>query len=166
MNKRSPYELQKNPFTLYDKQWALITTRAGDQTNTMTASWGGLGIMWHKPVVYIVLRPQRYTRELLDKSELFSVGFLPEQYRKQLNRCGTVSGRNEDKIAACGFEIITLDGAPVIAQSQLALTCRKLFRQSYDPSSFIDKTVETANYPQKDYHFLYIAEILGAYEND
>ena len=118
---------------------------------------------WNKPVTYVFLRPQRFTRELLDGSELFSVCFLPEDYRKQLSYCGAHSGRDGDKLAACGFSALHLDGAPVLAQSQTALTCRKLFCQQLDPAGFIDTSLDAANYPQKDYHFLYVSEILGAY---
>ncbi|MEM1485236.1 flavin reductase family protein [Oscillospiraceae bacterium PP1C4] len=164
MNKLSPYELTQNPFELINKKWAMITTRAGDKTNTMTASWGGVGILWNKPVVYVFLRPQRYTRELIDQSERFSVCFLPEQYRDRLKHCGVASGRDEDKLATCGFEMITLDDAPVLAQSEISFTCRKLFCQRLDPASILDSSIDTVNYPHKDYHFMYVAEILGVYE--
>ena len=163
MQKLSPYELPLNAFQAIGKQWAMITTQRGDMINTMTASWGGVGILWNKPVTYVFLRPQRFTRELLDGSELFSVCFLPEDYRKQLAYCGAHSGRDGDKLAACGFSALHLDGAPVLAQSQTALTCRKLFCQQLDPAGFIDTSLDAANYPQKDYHFLYVSEILGAY---
>ena len=86
-----------------------------------------------------------------------------QDYRKQLSYCGAHSGRDGDKLAACGFSALHLDGAPVLAQSQTALTCRKLFCQQLDPAGFIDTSLDAANYPQKDYHFLYVSEILGAY---
>ncbi len=88
MKQLSIYDITENPFSLIGKKWAMVTTRVGGKTNTMTASWGGVGILWNKPVVYIFLRPQRYTRELVDASERFSVCFLPEDYRKQLQYCG------------------------------------------------------------------------------
>ena len=100
MQKLSPYELPLNAFQAIGKQWAMITTQRGDTVNTMTASWGGVGILWNKPVTYVFLRPQRFTRELLDGSELFSVCFLPEDYRKQLSYCGAHSGRDGDKLAS------------------------------------------------------------------
>ena len=164
MKQLSIYGITENPFSLIGKKWAMVTTRAGGKTNTMTASWGGVGILWNKPVVYIFLRPQRYTRELVDASERFSVCFLPEDYRKQLQYCGSHSGRDEDKLAACGFTAAELDGAPVLEQSDLALTCRKLYCQRLTPNSLIDQSIDQVNYPEKDYHFLYVAEILGAYE--
>lgn len=165
MNKITPQELNKNPFDLIGKQWAMITTKSADgHVNTMTASWGGVGILWNKPVTYIFLRPQRYTRELMDASETFSTCFLPESYRKELQYCGSHTGREVDKLAICGFEAVTLDNTPVLAQSEVAFTCRKLFRQKLDPASFVDPSIDAANYPNKDYHFCYVGEILGVYQ--
>ncbi len=165
MKKITPQELNKNAFDLIGKQWAMVTTKSADgRVNTMPASWGGIGILWHKPVTYIFLRPQRYTRELMDASETFSACFLPEEYREQLQYCGKHSGRDTDKLAACKFEAITLDDAPALAQSELVITCRKLYRQKFDPACFIDSELDEKNYPNQDYHFVYVSEILGVYE--
>lgn len=163
MQKITPYEITKNPFSLIGKQWAMITTRRGGKTNTMTASWGGVGILWNKPVAYIFLRPQRFTRELLDDSERFSVCFLPEELRQAMTYCGKESGRDGDKLAACGLTATELDHAPVLEQSELALVCRKLYRQQLDPGCFVDKSIDGTCYPGQDYHYLYVAEIEQAY---
>ena len=63
----------------------------------MTASWGGMGFMWNKNVVFAVVRPQRFTKTLIDKEDKFSLSFYGEEYRKVLNYCGSASGKNEDK---------------------------------------------------------------------
>ena len=91
-------ELNFNPFTKIGTEWMLIT--AGDEKNfnTMTASWGGMGIMWNKKVITAYIRPQRYTKEFVDANELFTVSFYDEKYRKALNICGTKSGRDCDKV--------------------------------------------------------------------
>ena len=41
-------ELKDNPFDLIGKQWMLITAGNEEKCNTMTASWGGVGIMWER----------------------------------------------------------------------------------------------------------------------
>lgn len=165
MRKINPFDMQENPFDLINKKWAMVTTRQGDQVNTMTASWGGVGVIWNKPAAFIFVRPQRFTREMLDSSERFSLCFLPETYRKELGYCGKASGRDEDKLAVCGFTTIDFDGAPAIAQSDTVISCRKLYRQALNAESFIDQPLDSANYPGKDYHVMYVAEILGVYEN-
>ena len=102
MKSIKPEELEKNVFHMIGKEWLLVTAEKEGKVNTMTASWGGLGVMWGKNVAYIVLRPQRYTKEFVDAGETFSLSVLDEEYRKTLSYLGTVSGRDEDKITkAC-----------------------------------------------------------------
>lgn len=71
----------------------------------MTASWGGLGVLWRKPVATIYVRPQRYTYTFLEENPYFTLSFFGPQWKKQLAYCGAVSGREEDKFAACGFHV-------------------------------------------------------------
>lgn len=159
MKHIKPEELQKNPFTMIGKEWLLITAEKEGKVNTMTASWGGVGIMWGKPVAYIFIRPQRYTKEFVDAADTLSLSVLDEEYRKTLSYLGTVSGRDEDKIAKSGLTVVHEGQTPYFAEAHTALICRKLFAQPYDPACFIDKSCEEKWYPQKDYHTLYIVEI-------
>lgn len=154
----NPKELQANPFQMIDGDWMLITAEKDGQVNTMTASWGGLGIMWHKPVAYIVIRPQRYTKAFVDAADTFSLSILPKEFKKQLQYLGTVSGRDEDKIQKSGLTLATMANTPYFEEANMVFICRKLFAQDYTPDSFIDPGIEKY-YPEKDYHTLYIAEI-------
>lgn len=141
------------------KEWLLVTAEKDGKANTMTASWGGVGIMWHKPVAYVFLRPQRYTREFIDQTDTFSLSVLDEEYRGTLRYFGTVSGREEDKILKSGLHVVHEGETPYFAEANTVMICRKLYAQSYDPSCFIDKSLDEKNYPNKDYHMMYIAEI-------
>ena len=87
-------ELQMNPFTKIGKEWMLITAGNEEKCNTMTASWGGVGIMWGKNAVTTYIRPQRYTKEFVDANDTFTISFFDESYRKAFNICGSVSGRD------------------------------------------------------------------------
>ncbi len=71
-----PEELTKNPFHMIGKEWMLVTAEKDGKVNTMTASWGGVGIMWGKPVAYVFIRPQRYTKEFIDGTDTFSLSIL------------------------------------------------------------------------------------------
>ncbi len=165
LTKVDPKSLTFNPFALIGSQWALITAGTKEACNTMTASWGGVGIMWNKPAVTVYIRPQRYTKHFVDQEETFTLSFLPEKYRKELAYCGRTSGRDEDKIAHCGFTLETsLCGAPYFAEAELVLVCRKMYRQTLSPDSFLDQELIHQNYPQQDFHDMYIAEILEAYK--
>ena len=96
-------DLNLNPFQLIGKDWMLITAGTKEQVNTMTASWGGMGVFWGKNVMTAYIRPQRYTKEFVDANDTFSISFFGEEYRKMLAYCGKVSGRDEDKIAKAGL---------------------------------------------------------------
>lgn len=158
----APMALTENVFARFHRQWALITTANGEGANTMTASWGGMGILWNKPVATIYVRPSRFTYGLLEKEAGFSLSFLPERFREQLNYCGKVSGRDADKIAHCGFRVERQDGVPYIAEAELVLTCRTLYSQDMDPQRFLDPQIAPQNYPSGDYHRIYIGEITAA----
>ena len=97
--KINPEEIKDNPFKLIGKDWGLVTAGTKDSFNTMTVSWGGVGIMWNKPVAYTFIRPQRYTFEFLEKNDHFTLSFYGEEYRKALSFCGSKSGRDYDKPA-------------------------------------------------------------------
>ncbi len=152
-------EFSENPFKLIGSDWMLITAKKGEKTNMMTASWGGVGILWNKPVVTIYVRPQRYTKEFIDNEEYFSLCVLPEEYRQILNYCGTKSGRDEDKITETKLTIDESEKAPIFKESRLVLICKKLYAQDLTEQSFIDKSLVEKNYKAKDFHTMYIAEI-------
>ena len=155
----TPEELQKNPFHLIGKEWMLIAASKGNKTNAMTASWGGVGVMWNKPVAYIAIRQTRYTKEFVDAGEKLSLNFFGENFRKELAYFGKVSGRDEDKIAKTGMKVSANDGAPIFDEAETVLVCRKLFAQRYDENSFIDKSILDNFYNGDSLHTLYIVEI-------
>lgn len=157
MRELDPKTLQENVFQLFDDRWALITAGTEKKCNTMTASWGGLGVLWNKPVATIYVRPQRYTYEFLEGSDWFSLSFLPEDYRDALTYCGTASGRDGDKFAACGLHPDFESGVPCAAEADLVLICRKRYWNDLDPANMDE--VGLKHY-DNDYHRMYIGEIV------
>lgn len=151
-------KLDKNVFEMIGKQWMLVTAEKDGKVNTMTASWGGLGIMWGKNVAFVVIRPQRYTKEFIDNSDSFSLTFLGEEHRETLKYLGTVSGRDEDKIQKSSLTIEHIDKTPYFSEGEIVFKCKKLFNQYFDENSFVDKSILDKWY-NDDYHMLYIAEI-------
>ena len=154
-----PYDLNENMFDLIGRQWMLITAANGDNVNTMTASWGGIGVLFNKTVAYIFVRPQRYTKQFVDGARTFSLTFFEESFKKELSYLGCTSGRDEDKIAKANLTTLYIGETPYFEQSKLTFICRKLYAQDMNEESFIDKDVQNICYPNKDFHTLYIAEI-------
>lgn len=158
-----PKALDINPFSAIGDDWLLITAGDGEKCNTMTASWGGLGVLWGKSVAIAYIRPQRYTREFVDAEDCFTLSFYGKEYRKALSLCGAKSGREIDKVKECGFTVATADcGAPYFEEAHLVLVCRKLYRDTIKPELFLDRECDAKWYPQRDHHIFYIGEIVQA----
>ncbi len=156
----SVQEFTINPFQKIGKQWMLIT--AGDESgyNTMTASWGGLGVLWQRNVATVYIRPQRYTKSFVDNGDYFTISFYGEDYRKALQLCGTLSGKDTDKVQQAGLTPYFIDGTTAFAQAELIIVCRKLYHQELLLELFDAPEVEREVYPQKDYHTMYIGEVV------
>ena len=147
-------------FERIGKQWMLITACDGDKVNAMTASWGGLGVMWVKNVAYIFVRESRYTKEFIDKSDTLSLAFFGEDKKQMMGYMGKVSGRDEDKIAAAGLTVTMKNGIPVFEEASQTLLCRKMYAGPISPEHFCDSEIDSKWYADKNYHTMYIVEIL------
>lgn len=158
-------ELSMKPFEMIGDQWMLITAKKDGKVNTMTASWGAMGIMWGKNVVTVYIRPQRYTREFVEASDSFTLSFFGGEQKKALGHLGAVSGRTEpDKIERAGLHPTDVEGAPSFEEATLTLVCRKLYVQEMKPECFLGKEEIDRWYPENDFHYMYMAEIVKAFE--
>ncbi len=160
----SPYEYNENMFKKIGKQWALISAQKDDTINAMTASWGGIGILWNKPVVYIFIRPQRYTNTLIDATTTFSLSFFHEEYRDMLQYMGRVTGKKEDKIKESGLHLVHHAEAPMYKESEVTIICEKLYQQQLNPNGFINTNINEQHYPSHDHHIMYVGEIKQIYQ--
>ena len=158
-NEIPPEHLADNPIQLIAEDWTLITGGTLEKWNTMTASWGGLGVIWKRPVTFIFVRPTRYTYHFLEQRVWHTLSFFDEEHRSKLTHCGNVSGRDHDKAAETGLvpEAIAHE-AVTFAQARLVILSRTIYFQDLDAEGFVDPSI-SANYPKKDYHRLYVGEI-------
>ncbi|MBQ8140384.1 MAG: flavin reductase [Clostridia bacterium] len=153
----TPYEIE-NAMKLIGKDWMLITAAKENNINTMTASWGDMGVLWGKNVCTVYIRPQRYTFEFVESSDRLSLSFFDEKYRGALKYCGTKSGRDCDKLADTGLTSTMIDGVPIINEAKLVLVCRKLYADDLKKDKFlVDEPL--SNYKNDDFHRFYICEI-------
>lgn len=164
MKEISVSELKLNPFDLIGKEWMLIT--AGCEArgyNTMTASWGHMGSIWGhhngSATVVIYVRPQRYTKEFVDREDRFTLTFFGPEYHSALGYLGSHSGRDGDKVAHVGLTPVFSDGTTYFAEAKLVLICRKLYQAPLKEEYFVDRNVVEDCYPKRDFHDLYIAQI-------
>ena len=156
----APETLSDNFFTRIGKEWSLVTAGTPEHFNTMTASWGGVGVLWNKPVAFTFIRQSRYTLPFVNDSDYYTVSFFFGQYMKELSYCGTHSGRDTDKIEATGFTPVFDKQAPYFAEADLVLICRKLYRQTMNAESFLDTAAIDRWYGDNDWHEVFVGEIV------
>lgn len=154
-------ELTANPFKLIGKDWMLITAGDKEKFNTMTASWGGVGIMWGKPVATAYIRPQRYTFEFIENGNYYTQSFFDEEYRDALKFCGSKSGRDYDKVKETGLTPVVDDetGAVYFKEAKLVFICKKMYAQFLNEESAL--TEEVTKWYNGDYHKMYMSEIVS-----
>lgn len=156
-------ELQMNPFDEISQNWLLISAKKGNEVNTMTASWGQLGHLWGKNVATVYIRPQRYTKEFVDQSDYFTITFF-DGYKKELGILGSKSGRDGNKIKEVNFNVEEVENQPTFKQGKMVFICKKLYSDYIKPEGFIDASIDEKCYKEKDYHEMYIGEIVAAYK--
>lgn len=160
-----------NVFETIGKEWMLITAGNLQKFNMMTASWGGIGWLWNKPVAFIFIRPERYTYPFIEENEHLTLSFLGHDpaMREVYNFCGTKSGRDFNKTVETGLlPVETEHGSVTFEQAHLTIEGRKLFRSEFTPEEFLDKTLLERWYNDKpggSLHTMYIVEIENVYES-
>lgn len=157
----SPLQVSENAVKLIGSDWALVAAGSAEKFNMMTVSWGGLGVMWGKPAVWIFIRPQRYTLEFIEKSEYFTLSFFGEAHRGALKLCGSKSGRDCDKAELANLTTNFLEGsgAPYFEEANIVFECRKMYAQNLKGECFLDASQLEKWYPQNDLHKMFVAEI-------
>ncbi len=150
-----------NPFELIGEKWMLISAGTEEKWNTMTASWGGIGVIWGKPSATCYIRHSRYTKEFVDNSEYYTLTFLKDGYKDTLSMLGSKSGRAIDKMHESGLTPVFVGGQPTFEEAALTIICRKRCKTEINelPEDILDKW-----YSDKDYHTMYIGEIVAAYK--
>lgn len=153
-----PEELNSSVFHDIGTKWMLVSAKKPDgSVNTMTASWGALGVLWNKNVFICFVRPQRYTHEFTEASDSISIAFFGEEYRDALKLCGTKSGRDMDKIKEAGLSVF-LNGDNVgFNEAERIIYGKKLYAGKIDPKCFISEDIDKLY--KDDYHTVYICEI-------
>ena len=155
----APEELSGNTFKMIGSDWMLISAADGEKFNTMTASWGGLGVLWSRPVCFVFIRPQRYTYEFTEKTDKLTLSFFGGGEKDALALCGRKSGRDCDKVSEAGLTPMWVgDAAPSFEEATVILECRKLYADDIKEEKMLDPSI-MKNYSAKDFHRVYVCEV-------
>lgn len=150
---------------LSDK-WMLLTSGNKESFNTMTVNWGGIGFLWNKAVVFIFVRPERYTYEFLETNESFSLCFLKDEFKGIHNICGMASGRNINKIKEAKLTpIFHKSGCILFEQASISIECKKVYSAQMDEKFYNNKSFHDLVRLKGNDHKLYIAEIIDVWTN-
>ena len=166
MKAIEPSLVKDNFIEIIGKEWMLVSAGDKDKFNMMTASWGGVGFLWNKPVVFVFIRPERYTREFVDAKGAFTLSFLGEEHKTAHKICGAKSGRDIDKMKETGFTPIFEDGGIGYEEANLVLVCKKLYTTKFEKEKFLSPELPAKWYPEDDFHHVYYGQIIGAYRKE
>lgn len=152
-------KLDSNPFNIFDKGWALVTSGPIDKHNSMTISWGALGTLWNKPVVTIYIKPCRYTHDFIENNDLFVVSFFDEEYKKALGIMGTKSGRDVDKDQLSNLTPIKHQDVTIYKEASITLICKKIYQNDLDINNIPIQEINN-HYNVEKAHTMYIGEVV------
>lgn len=144
---------------------AFLTVKNGEEINTMTIGWGSLGVIWMKPIFTVLVRFSRYTYELMENANEFTVSVpLKNNLSKALAFCGTKSGREFDKFKECGLTLRPGEkvDTPVIEDCELHYECKVVYKQVMEPAT-LDKDIKKAKYSDNDFHVMFYGEVVSSY---
>ncbi len=162
-----PTDITDNVFQLIGQDWMLISAEWNGKVNAMTASWGGFGILWAHPVAYVFIRPSRYTKEFVDGAAYMALSVFDRKHKPMMQYFGTVSGRDEDKIAKSGLMMKQYSSYTYFEEARLTLLTKKLYAQPLEERFFTERDTNVVpikenpriHYTEHDYHTMYITEI-------
>ena len=161
----APDAIPENIISLLENDWMLITSGGEESFNTMTASWGGLGVVWSRPVAFMTVRNTRYTYEFLQRNDYYTLSFFDEDYKGALELLGSKSGRDGDKVAESGLTPMTTPvGAVSFEEARMIIECKKLYEEALDPKSIFDDAIaESYIKTDGERHILFIGEIVDVW---
>lgn len=166
MHVFQPFSLSKlelDPYTITGQSGVCITVEYEGKVNTTSSGQIMFGKMWGKDVIMVFIREQRYTMELLDKADFFSVTFFDDSFKSSLAYLKSVSGRVENKIEQIGMHVNRRIDIPYIDEGNLVFLCDKLASLSMScdkDSEFISDRVSKSFYSDGNPHHIFVGEIL------
>lgn len=168
MNEFSIEDIKLNPFTIFGEEWAALAAgNAESGYNAMTVAWGHFGTLWEcgshtnrLPTAICYVRPSRYTKEFLDNEPYFTLSCFDSSYKKGLGYLGSHSGRDGDKIKAANLTPEFAYSTVYFSKAHTVYICRKLYHAPLIEAGFVDKRLIDFNYPAKDFHEMYVGEII------
>jgi flavin reductase (DIM6/NTAB) family NADH-FMN oxidoreductase RutF len=163
MMEQTPYDAIMPGIIKQLKTGAFLSVQTGDDVSVMTIAWASFGCIWGKSIMTIVVRPTRYTFDIIERAKDFSVSIPSNDMARELELCGTVSGNACDKLKRCNLETMPAKKVDscVIAVPGIHIECKIVYKSAINPEMMLEEYKQI--YPKKDYHTMYYGEILECY---
>ena len=100
-----------------------------------------------------------YFKEFVDEEGYFSLCVMDKSFKTQMAYLGSVSGRDEDKIGKTGLTPVYADNTVYFEEAKLVLVCKKVYQSELQESGFLYQDTIDENYPQHDFHTMYVGKI-------
>ncbi len=132
--------------------------------NAMTIGWGTIGIIWGKPIFIVLVRPSRYTYDLIEITDDFTVNVPTPDLSDEVLYFGTVSGRDQDKFAEKGLTAAPGKKvkSPIVEECVIHYECKVVHKNDVIPDELAAE-IRSSAYASGDFHRLYYGEILSVY---
>ncbi|MDR2129666.1 MAG: flavin reductase [Odoribacteraceae bacterium] len=164
----APRDIVGNVFRLVGEDYTVITSGTGEDYNSMTASYGGWGILFNEPSTWCFLRANRYTLEYIRREKRYTMTYFDEPYRDQVMLFGTSSGRDSDKMKKHTLSAVkTPAGSVAYKEAKLIIECELTEITTVQPADYYSEEgrsfVVKAHEEVKEYHKLVFGKITGAW---
>jgi flavin reductase (DIM6/NTAB) family NADH-FMN oxidoreductase RutF len=161
--------IPEDVFTLISENFAVLTAGSPSHYNSMVAGWGGWGVMFSKPTTFLMLRSSRYTLELMRKELRYTMAFFDDEYKDDIMKFGTQSGRDSDeKMKNTALTAVeTPANNMTFKEAKLIIECNLVQVTTVSPDDFntedSKKFIVDAYAETKDYHKVVFGEITNVW---
>ena len=162
-------EVQEDVFTLVGENFSVLTSGTPSHYNSMVASWGGWGILFNKPVVFHMLRSNRYTLELMRQENSYTMSFFDDEFKDDIIQFGMSSGRDSDeKMKNTQLSAVqTPAGNTTYKEAKLIIECKLIQVTTVSPDDFLvddnKQFIVDAHAETNAYHKIVYGEITNVW---
>ena len=160
----APSEIPDNSIDLIDNYKGILAMGNKEEHNAMTIGWGTLGVLWSTPIYTVFVSSSRYSYNLMEKYDTFTVTFFNKSHMKDVMYLGHHSGRDGDKIRKTSLHLnYTEAGNPIFDEAFLVIECRKIYAAPFDSAKLLPEQKDFYEKRQIGIHSEYVGEILNVF---
>ena len=117
---------------IYPIPAVMVSSGNMEKSNIITVAWTGI-LNTNPAIVYISVRPERYSYNLIRESKEFVINLTTEKLTYETDWCGVRSGSKFDKFKEMGLtkEKANFVNAPLIKESPVSIECKVIDEKNF-----------------------------------